>query len=187
MLSQAFQTLTNFLSTPKKRRWNSNRLHYRQLTLEMFEYRILLAGVDVVTAPANYEFRDMGFDATTGEVGIVGYEVAGAVKTAKLFELNAAKNGFVAQTLVGLGNPTYVYGISSDASRIAGVSKSAGSIDRGEGTTWTRSAPSAPVGIGYASGCANYSDAYGAWKDGVVGNCGGRVRLNGHSLEESLS
>jgi hypothetical protein len=143
----------------------------------MFEYRILLAGVDVVSAPANYEFRDMGFDATTGEVGIVGYEVAGAVKTAKLFELNAAKNGFVAQTLVGLGNPTYVYGISSDASRIAGVSKSAGSIDIGEGTTWLRSAPGTAVAIGYVSGsCANTSEAYGAWKDGVVGQCGGGAR-----------
>ena len=143
------------------------------LVLIPLSQSLVLAQVKVIKAPATYEFRDMGYDAVKGEVGIVGYEVSGATKTAKVFELNATRDGFVAKALVGLGNPTYVYGISSDSSRIAGASKSVGSIGAGEGTTWLRSAPSSPVGIGYVSGFINTSSAVGAWKDGVVGECGG--------------
>ena len=140
--------------------------------VQVLEERVLLAA-NVIVAPAAYEFRDMGFDPVSHEVGIVGYDVSGSTKTATLFELNATQDAFVTQTLVGLGPGTQVFGIASDASRIAGVSKSPGSIDIGEGTTWLRSALNSPVGIGYASGFSNTAVGVGAWKDGVVGSVGG--------------
>jgi hypothetical protein len=144
--------------------------------VERLEDRVLLAA-NVIVAPAAYEFRDMGFDAQTGEVGIVGYVVADNNKTATLFELNPDHDAFVTQSLVGLGPDTQVFGIASDASRIAGVSKSSGSIDIGEGTTWLRSSPAIPEGIGYVAGaCASTSVALDAWSDGVVGYCGGGAR-----------
>ena len=99
-----------------KRRWSV------ESAVERLEGRVLLA-VNVIAAPAAYEFRDMGYDPVLDEVGIVGYDVNGSGKTAKLFELNEAQDAFVAQTLVGLGNPTYVEGISSDASRIAEIGR----------------------------------------------------------------
>jgi hypothetical protein len=46
---------------------------------------VAFAQVKVIKAPASYEFRDMGYDSVTGQVGIVGYEVAGSTKTAKVF------------------------------------------------------------------------------------------------------
>ena len=139
------------------------------------ESRLLLAA-KVIVAPASYEFRDMGFDSATQEVGIVGYDGTGTIgvtKIAKLFELNEAGNGFTAQTLVGLGPGTQVGGISSDAYRIAGVSKSDRSIGAGEGATWLRSLPDSPIGLGFVSGTTNTSSGIGAWKDGVVGESGG--------------
>ncbi len=141
------------------------------------ESRLLLAA-KVIVAPASYEFRDMGFDPATQEVGIVGYEGTGTIgvtKIAKLFEINEAGNGFTAQTLVGLGPGTQVFGISSDAYRIAGVSKSPGSIGAGEGTTWIRVAPNGPVGIGYLGlpFVSSTSTAVSAWHDGVVGEASG--------------
>ena len=135
------------------------------------ESRLLLAA-KVIVAPASYEFRDMGFDPATQEVGIVGYDGTGTVgvtKIAKLFELNGTQDGFTAQTLVGLGPGTQVGGISNDAYRIAGVSKSSGSISIGEGTTWLRSNPSHPIETGYFLGYSSTSAAVNAWRDGVIG------------------
>jgi hypothetical protein len=134
---------------------------------------IAFAQVKVIKAPTSYEFRDMGYDSATGQVGIVGYEVAGSTKTAKVFGINSTQNGFTATTLVGLGTGTQVFGISSNANRIAGISKSPTSTGAGEGTTWLRSAPSSPIGIGFISGLQMTSRAQAAWTDGVVGDCGG--------------
>lgn len=43
------------------------------------ESRLLLAA-KVIVAPASYEFRDMGFDPATQEVGIVGYDGTGTIR-----------------------------------------------------------------------------------------------------------
>ena len=169
---QLLSIIFRSIQSHRRRRTPSRGLAAVSVDLEI---RCLLAA-KVIVAPASYEFRDMGFDAATQEVGIVGYDGTGTVgvtKIAKLFELNGTQDGFTAQTLVGLGNPTYVNGISSDGYRIAGVSKSSDSIDVGEGTTWLRSNASNPVGIGYASWTAKTSVAIGAWHDGVVGDSGG--------------
>jgi hypothetical protein len=149
--------------------------------MKNFIYLVLLlllpnlsfAQVHVIPADLNIEFRDMGYDSVTGQVGIVGYEVAGSTKTAKVFGINSTQNGFTATTLVGLGTGTQVFGISSNANRIAGISKSPTSTGAGEGTTWLRSAPSSPIGIGFISGLQMTSRAQAAWTDGVVGDCGG--------------
>ena len=132
-------------------------------------------GVTIIEAPSNFEFVDMGYDATTNEVGIVGHIVNGADRTATVFELNAASNGFTTQTLADLPGATSnaeVNGISSDASRIAGTSSSTDSVDI-EGTTWLRSNPNIPTGIGFTNGFINNSSAIGAWANGVIGDSSG--------------
>ena len=135
------------------------------------------AQVKVIKAPANYEFRDMGYDSVRAQVGIVGYEVSGATKTAKVFGLNANRDGFTSTTLVGLGSGTQVFGISSDATRVAGLSKSPSSSGEGEATTWLKNSPSSPIAIGYSAGLAMTSRAQAAWKDGVVGDSGGALAV----------
>ena len=93
-----------------------------------------------------------------------------------LFEVNENQDGFDTQVLADLPGATgkaQVAGISSDASRIAGVSKSPGSTSIGEGATWLRTAANSPTGVGFLSGFAKTSVMGGAWKDGVVGDCGG--------------
>lgn len=162
------------VSTARPKRRALSRLNYVQL----MERRDLLSAVHVIPAPANVEFVDMGYDPVSGEVGIVGYVVDGVDKTATVFELNTAGDGFDSATLADLPGATgkaFVNGISSDASRIAGVSKSPGTVGAGEGATWLRNSPAAPVGIGTDTdnGFANTSTAIGAWRDGVVGECGG--------------
>jgi len=137
-----------------------------------------LAQVNIVQAPANYEFVDMGYDATTDKVGIVGNVVNGTDRTATVFELNAAGDGFTAQTLADLPGATQnatVSAISSDAHRIAGSSTSTTSVDF-EGVTWLRSNPNNATGIGFLQGQPNRSGATGAWRDGVVGEAVGSSR-----------
>ena len=136
-------------------------------------------GVTIIEAPSNFEFVDMGYDSTNNEVGIVGHIVNGADRTATVFELNASQDGFTAQTLADLPGATQraaVRGISADASRIAGASSSTDSIDF-EGTTWLRSDPNSPTGIGFTPNSPiNNSLATGAWSGGVVGDSGGQNR-----------
>ena len=151
---------------------------YSLLCVSVFSVSSVLAQVNIIQAPSNYQFVDMGYDATTNEVGIVGHIVNGADRTATVFELNAASNGFTTQTLADLPGATSnaeVNGISSDASRIAGLSSSANSANN-EGATWLRTNPNAPVGIGFTNGTLNTSSAFGAWQDGVVGESGGQAR-----------
>jgi len=116
----------------------------------------------------------MGYDVASDEVGIVGYVVNGNDRTATVFELNADRDGFTAQTLADLPGATSnaeVSAISSDAHRIAGFSSSTDSIDV-EGATWLRSNPENPAGIGFIEGDINNSAAIGAWQDGIVGDSG---------------
>ena len=161
-------------------RWRNAR-RIRTLRFEALECRHTLNGVLVIPAPSNIEFVDMGYDVDSDEVGIVGYVVDGSDKTATVFELNAARNGFDSATLADLPGATgkaKVFGISSDGSRIAGVSKSPRSIDVGEGTTWLRSDVSSPVGVGFLPETANTSVMEGVWKDGAVGQSGGGSRAS---------
>ena len=135
----------------------------------------VLAQVNILQAPSNYEFVDMGYDAASDEVGIVGYVTNGTDRTATVFELNADRDGFTEQTLANLPGATSnaeVSGISSDAHRIAGTSQSTNSIDF-EGATWLRSNPSNAIGIGFIQGQPNRSGAIGAWRDGIVGQAAG--------------
>ena len=131
-------------------------------------------GVTIIEAPSNFEFVDMGYDPITDEVGIVGSVINGTERTATVFELNPGGDDFTTQTLEDLPGATSnaeVFGISSDATRIAGSSSSNNSDS--EGTTWLRSSPNSPTGIGFVNGnILNNSSAAGAWKDGVVGNSG---------------
>jgi hypothetical protein len=90
-------------------------LKRRACAIERLESRFAF-NVTIIQAPANYEFVDMGYDPTTSEVAIVGYEQISGNKTAKLFELNTAQNGFDATTLVGFGAPTQVGRINTSAS-----------------------------------------------------------------------
>jgi hypothetical protein len=62
--------------------------------VEVLEGRGLLAA-NVIVAPAADEFRDMGFDPATQEVGIVGDDVDGSSKTATLFELDTVREEIV--------------------------------------------------------------------------------------------
>ena len=132
-------------------------------------------GVTIIQAPSNFEFVDMGYDVENDEVGIVGNVVNGTERTATVFELNLDGDDFTTQTLADLPGATSnaeVFGISSDATRIAGSSSS--SISASEGTTWLRSFPDSPTGISVVNGnLLNNSAATGAWRDGVVGNSGG--------------
>ena len=136
-----------------------------------------LAQVNIIEADPNIQFVDMGFDVANDEVGIVGFVVNpndSDDRTATVFEFNATRDGFVGQTLIGLGanQEVSVNSISSDASRIAGSSLSSGI----EGVTWLRSNPNDPTGIGFLSNTSSNSQAVGAWRDGVVGDSGGQNR-----------
>ena len=135
--------------------------------------------VSILEAPSNYVFIDMGYDMLNDEVAIVGDVVEGSENLPTVFELNASQDGFTAQTLANLPGATErasVRGISSDASRIAGLSSSTDSLNF-EGTTWLRSEPSNPTGIGFTlNSPVNNSIAIGAWSDGVVGDSGGQNR-----------
>ena len=137
---------------------------------------ISLSQVIVIEAPSNVEFVDLGYDVESDEVGIVGQVAQEDESIATLFELDA-ENNFVSQTLADLPEATgnaEVFGISSDASRIAGVSLSTDSDNQGEGVSWQRSSPSTPEGIGFVGGFNNFSLGVGAWVDGIVGEfCGG--------------
>ena len=126
-------------------------------------------------APANFQFLDMGYDPVNDEVAMVG-TVDGF---ATVFELNAEQDQFNAQTLANLPGATSsaeVFGISSDGSRIAGISPSADSVSN-EGTTWLRISPSQSAGIGFISGLTNNSSAAAAWSGGVVGNSAGQIPI----------
>jgi hypothetical protein len=127
------------------------------------------ADVDIVDAGAGVEFVDLGLNPSTGEVTLVGTDD----DVAKVFYLSGDRTSFSSATLVGLGPDTQVAGISSDGVRIAGVSKSDGSVDVGEGTTWLSSDPTSPTGIGFVDGFLRTSAAGGAWSAGVVGDHGG--------------
>ena len=119
--------------------------------------------------------RDRGYDVENDEVAIVGSVINGTERTATVFELNPDGDDFTTQTLADLPGATSnaeVFGISSDAARIAGSSSSENSVS--EGTTWLRSSPENPTEIGVVNGnLLNNSNAIGAWRDGVVGNSGG--------------
>ena len=146
------------------------------LCVSIFSASSVLAQVNIIQAPSNFEFVDMGYDPVTDEVGIVGSVINGTERTATVFELNLDGDDFTTQTLADLPGATSnaeVFAISSDASRIAGTSNSSNSVI--EGTTWLRSSPNSPTGIGFVNeGISNNSSvAVGAWKDGVVGNSGG--------------
>ncbi|MEO8495683.1 MAG: hypothetical protein ABI614_11475 [Planctomycetota bacterium] len=146
----------------RSRRNNHRLRRQRRLLFEPLCHRTLLA-VDLVPGSSSASFVDMGFNPDTGEVVLVGTEDSGV---AKVFKLNAARTAISSETLVGLGLDTQVLGISSDGTRIAGVSKSPESVDVGEGTTWLSSAPDSPVGIGFVSGKPKTSTALGAWNGG---------------------
>ena len=88
--------------------------------------------VAVIEAPSNYIFVDMGYDLENDEVAIVGSVDNGTEILPTVFELNASQDAFTAQTLADLPGATdraEVFGISSDASRIAGSSTSSNAID----------------------------------------------------------
>lgn len=161
------------ISKPKRR--SLSQLNYA----ELMEIRMLLSAVHVIEAPLDVEFVDMGYDSSSNEVGIVGYIDDGGDKTATIFELNGVENGFDSATLADLPDATgkaQVFGVSSDGSRVAGLSNSPNSSNQGEGTSWLRTSPSSPVGVGFISGFNNFSVAVGAWKDGIVGQSGGGAR-----------
>ena len=104
----------------------------------------------------------MGYDTTTNEVGIVGNVVENGEDIPTVFELNAEGDGFTAQTLADLPGATQratVSKISPDAIRIAGASISENTDLDLEGTTWLRSAPNSPVGIGSLAITTNTSEA----------------------------
>jgi len=148
------------------------------LCVFVFSGTSVLAQVNIIQAPTNYEFIDMGYDAVNDEVGIVGNVVNGTERTATVFELNPAGDGFTAQTLADLPGATQnatVSAISSDAHRIAGSSTSTTSVDF-EGVTWLRSNPNNATGIGFLQGQPNRSGAFGAWRNGVVGEAVGTTR-----------
>lgn len=142
------------------------------------------AQVNIIPAPANFEFVDIGYDATSDEVAIVGH-VNEAGRPATVFEPNAANDGFTTQTLANLfgqDQGVLVNAISADASRIAGFSVSPNAFDI-EGATWLRSDPNSATGIGILPNAFNRSSASGAWRDGVVGSSG----ADGDGSSEAVS
>ena len=152
---------------------------YSFLCVSVFSVPSVLAQVNIIQAPANYEFVDMGYDTTTNEVGIVGNVVENGEDIPTVFELNADGDGFTAQTLADLPGATQratVSKISPDAIRIAGASISENTDLDLEGTTWLRSAPNSPVGIGSLAITTNTSEAIGAFANGVVGSSDGQNR-----------
>ena len=145
------------------------------LCVSIFSAPSVLAQVNIIQAPSNFEFVDMGYDVENDEVGIVGNVVNGTERTATVFEFNEDRDGFTTQTLADLPGATQnatVNSISSDAYRIAGFSTSSDSIDF-EGATWLRSNPNSPTGIGFMQGQTNRSQAIGAWRNGIVGEAVG--------------
>lgn len=150
---------------------------HTMLAVEALERRALLSA-DVVLGPAGSEFVDLGLDPNTGEVIIVGTLDDGGDDVASVFYLDADRTSFTSEALVGLGpdpetDIVQVFGISSDGSRIAGVSQSDESEDVGEGTTWLSSDPDVPAGTGFFPGVDPVSTAVGAWSGGVVGDFDG--------------
>ena len=145
------------------------------LCVSIFSAPSVLAQVNIIQAPSNFEFVDMGYDVENDEVAIVGSVINGTERTATIFELNPDGDDFTTQTLADLPGATSnaeVFAISSDGSRIAGSSSSENAAS--EGATWLRSSPDNPTGIDFVNGNAlNNSSAVGAWGDGVVGNSGG--------------
>ena len=89
------------------------------------------ADLSILEAGEGIEFADMGMDPATGAITLVGTEV---------FYVSEDRTSFSSAVLVGLGPDTQVFGIAADGSRVAGVSKSHGSEDAGEGTTWSTTA-----------------------------------------------
>lgn len=140
-----------------------------RLALLMFAFSsaTALAQVNIIQAPVNFDFVDMGFDAANDEVVIIGS--VSSVPT--IFELNAAQDGFTTQTLASLPGVTQIASVSSispDAIRIAGSSRSTNSTDF-VGATWLRTDPGNPTEISFAQDPENRFFTDGAWADGVVG------------------
>ena len=136
-----------------------------------------LAQVNVVLAPANYQFIDIGYDAVNGEVAIVGQIAEDNDLTPTVFQLNESGDGFSAETLAnlpGADDNASVNSISPDAVRIAGVSSSSNTSTI-EGATWLRNSPGEVNGIGFINQFTNNSSASAAWSNGVVGSSSGVI------------
>ena len=106
-----------------------SRVTFVAAIVSLSSFSPALAQVNIIQAPANYQFIDMGYDAENDEIAIVGHIIDGNTETATIFELNATNNGFTTQTLADLPGATdqqraQVTGISSDTSRISGASGS---------------------------------------------------------------
>ena len=65
-----------------------------------------------------------------------------------------------------------MFGISSDGSRVTGLSNFNG-LTNFEATTWLSSSPGSGFGLGFGGSSSQRSIGIGAWSGGVVGGNGG--------------
>lgn len=79
---------------------------------------------------------------------------------------------FSSSELIGVRDTTEVFGISSDGSRVAGISNFASSSNF-EATTWLSNSPSSGIGLGFGGSPIQLSAGLGAWDGGVVGSNAG--------------
>jgi len=74
--------------------------------------------------------------------------------------------------LIGVRDTTEVFGISSEGSRVSGLSNFNG-LTNFEATTWLSSSPGSGLGLGFGGSSSQRSIGIGAWSAGVVGGNGG--------------
>ncbi|TWU04312.1 hypothetical protein Pla52n_23520 [Stieleria varia] len=148
------------------------RVRSSRLGMERFEDRRMMT-VAFYSLPDHFLAVDQGFDTNTDTTYLVGAMNQQTDSPIATLVTSVDLETFQVDELIGLGPGTQVGGISSDGVRIAGVSKSPGTISVGEGTTWLSSAPDSPTGIGLVPGNPATSVAISAWSGGVVGDQGG--------------
>ncbi|TWU05980.1 hypothetical protein Pla52n_16960 [Stieleria varia] len=148
------------------------RVRSSRLGMERFEDRRMMT-VAFYSLPDHFVAVDQGFDTNTDMTYLVGSMNQQTDSPIATLVTSVDLETFQVDELIGLGPDTQVFGVSPDGSRIAGVSKSPGSFDVGEGTTWLSSAPDSPTGIGFVPGNPATSVAISAWSGGVVGDQGG--------------
>ena len=114
----------------------------------------------------DFQFSDIGGFTSNG-VNAVG----NGDGMARLVQI-APEGAFSSSELLGVRDTVEVFGISSEGSRIAGVSNSI-DFSIGEATTWLSSNPSDGLGLGFGGSLPTISVGIGASSNFVVGSNAG--------------
>ena len=103
----------------------------------------------------DFQLIDLGL-RSDGSLGAVGNGTLGGVNVPSLIDVAPDRLSFSSSTLVGVRDTTEVFGISSNGSRVAGISTFVNPAET-EATTWLSSSPSSGVGLGFGGSSVQLS------------------------------